>query len=69
MEKKIGRREFIKTGGKLVLVTSSFNVILYSGCSKSTSPMEDSFTDGYYGDGYYDDGYYDDGYYGDGYYS
>jgi hypothetical protein len=63
------RRKFIKTGSKLVLVTSSFSVFMNSGCSETTSSNDDAFNDGYYDDGYYDDGYYNDGYYNDGYYN
>jgi len=55
------RREFLKKGGKVLLVTSSFSVVaILPACEKKD---DDTFNDGYYSDGYYSDGYYSDGYY------
>jgi len=50
------RREFLKKGGKVLLVTSSFSVVaILPACEKKD---DDTFNDGYYSDGYYSDGYY-----------
>ena len=56
MEKNT-RRDFIKTTGSALLITTGISVFgVFSGSAKPNTDGEEN-TDGYYSDGYYSDGY------------